>query len=133
METCDGDTETMYNCIRVLLMLVNTECKQIFKFLKSRAVFDIIAQRLVDTLQREQVTEQRAAQEKDGRQMKTTRTDSIAPMMCSDMVGLLTLIFRNGGATDAGKTAITGVAFGDVPQQYEQVKMATGRLAQQLF
>jgi len=133
METCNGDTETTYNCIRVLHMLAGTECKTTFRWLKSRKAFDIIAQRLVDTLQREQATEQRAAQVKDGRQMKATRTDSIAPMMCSDMVGLLTIIFRNGGATAAGKEAITGVAFGDVPQQYEQVKIATGRLAQQLF
>jgi len=134
METCDGDTETMYNCIRVLHMLVGTECKAIFRNLKSRAAFDIIAQRLVDTLQREQVTEQRAAQVKDGRQMKTTRTDSIAPMMCSDMVGLLTIICRNGGATQKGSAAITGVAFGgEVARPYEQVKIATGRLAQQLF
>merc|ERR1712150_186283 len=57
METCNGDTETTYNCIRVLHMLAGTECKTTFRWLKSRKAFDIIAQRLVDTLQREQATE----------------------------------------------------------------------------
>lgn len=122
----NGDTEIMYNCIRILHMLIGTDvaCKGIYRWMGSCKAFDIIVQRLADTLQREQATEQRAAQVKDGRQMMDTRIDSIAPMMCEDMVKVLTLISGNGGATDEGRAALTSMAFGNVPQRFDAVKQA---------
>jgi len=121
MTNAGGDSEVIHNSIRFLNILLTAGgaggCSKFFGWLKSGGsageTFDIIADLLVNTVKKDQA-------------------DSIAPMMCSDMVRSLELLrpYYQGSPPAKAYDSLMNMAFDTVPDRFTEVHRGVKRMIQ---